>query len=136
MENEPKIRFESDRNLFSDSSQFHDPFAGKNADGRDGGSQEKRAEHARIQQRLPQDALLQRLNVDRDVGQFRHVEALDLREWLLPFAEPFHVKGTSSDGGANCSQNIEPRISQHVLHGRFALNSIAKLFDFLAQLVE
>jgi hypothetical protein len=72
VQNEPKIVFEADADALSQAAQTQDLFPDGAGEGRGRGAQKKRADDADAFERLAENALLERFDVDDDVGQFGH----------------------------------------------------------------
>jgi hypothetical protein len=72
MKDEPEVVFEADADAFSEAAQTQNLFADGAVERRGRGAQEKWADDANAFERLAENALLKRFDVDDDVGQFGH----------------------------------------------------------------
>src|SRR5260370_1708141 len=75
MKDQPKAVFEADANALSEPAQTLDLLPCCAADGRSHGAEQKRADNAHSFERLAENALLKRLDIDNDVRQLRHALA-------------------------------------------------------------
>src|SRR6266851_6665793 len=75
VQNQPEAVFEADANALSEPAQTRDllPFCA--ADGRSHGAEQERADNAHAFERLAENTLLERLDIDNDVRQLRHALA-------------------------------------------------------------
>jgi hypothetical protein len=79
VQHEPKIALQSDGDSLSDSAQPLDPPPMRSFKRRRGSSEQKRTCHPDAFEPLIQDARLERLEVDSDVGKFGHDAAIVTR---------------------------------------------------------
>ena len=73
MEDEEDVALHLPHDALSQPSQSHDPTAFRRTQRRVDGAQQGWADDAGALERLANDARLQRFEVDRDVGKFRHI---------------------------------------------------------------
>ena len=73
MQNQPDVVIEPNRNSLSNPAQGSHLVSKGGVQRRLGSSQEKRPTDEHTLQRLPQDALFERFDIDNDVRQLRHL---------------------------------------------------------------
>jgi len=81
MQDEPEIAFEADADAFAEAAELEDFFAERVRERRSGGAEEKRTGDAEVLEGFIEDALVESIEVDGDVRQFRH--GVDKRETRL-----------------------------------------------------
>ncbi len=72
MDHQPPVAFEADRDALADALERHDAPTVKRIDRRVEGPQQERVSDARRLQARSEQALLQRLEIDRDIRQLGH----------------------------------------------------------------
>ena len=71
----PEVVFEAEGDAFADTPELLDSLAAEGGGGRVGGSQQERAGDPHAFEFAAEQALLESFDVDRDVGQLRHLPA-------------------------------------------------------------